>query len=182
MAQSPSHRFGQIVGLLLEDILEPQLRIFCEARGLYLDVKGPRPGVRNGRKVIWTDKYGNDHDLDFVIEAGGTNSRQGRPVAFIEAAWRRYTKHSRNKAQEIQGAILPIADACQWDKPFLGAVLAGIFTRASLDQLRSVGFHVLYFQYASVMSAFNSVGIDAEFNETTPDEDFAACVRKNRQT
>ncbi len=180
MAESPSHRFGQIVGNLLEDILRPVLERFCKERGLYLDSKGERPGVRRGRKVTWIDKYGNNHDLDFVIEKAGTPAQKGRPIAFIECAWRRYTKHSRNKAQEIQGAIVPIADDCEWDKPFLGAVLAGVFTKGSLDQLESVGFHVLYFPYDSVVAAFDSVGIDVRFDESTPDEDFRKCVESVR--
>ena len=176
MAQSPSHKFGQIVGNLLEEIMEPVLREFCEERGLYLDVQGKRTGVRSGKKVTWADKYGNNHDLDFVIEKDGTATTKGRPVAFIEAAWRRYTKHSRNKAQEIQGAVLPIAEEYQWDRPFLGAVLAGVFTQGSLDQLQSVGFRVLYFPYESVVSAFESVGLDVRFDETTPNEDFRTCI------
>lgn len=176
MAKSPPHQFGQIVGNLLEDILQPMLRKFCDERGLYLDIKGKRAGVRRGKKVIWTDKYGNDHNLDFVIEKGGSPKKKGRPVAFIEAAWRRYTRHSRNKAQEIQGAILPIAEGHEWDKPFLGAVLAGVFTGGSLDQLRSVGFRVLYFPYESVVFAFRRVGIEARFDETTPDDDYRKCV------
>ena len=178
MAESPSHKFGQIVGNLLENLLYPVLKAFCDDRGLYLDIQGKRAGVRNGKKVTWIDKYGNNHDLDFVIEKDGTPSKRGRPVAFIEAAWRRYTKHSRNKAQEIQGAILPIADEYEWDKPFLGAVLAGVFTDGSLDQLRSVGFHVLYFPYDSIVAAFDSVGIDARFDESTPDSDFKRCVEE----
>ena len=178
MAESPSHKFGQLVGNLLEDILKPVLKEFCNERGLYLDIKGQRTGVRSGHKVTWTDKYGNDHDLDFVIEKDGSPKKKGRPVAFIESAWRRYTKHSRNKAQEIQGAVLPIADEYEWDKPFLGAVLAGVFTAGSLDQLRSVGFHVLYFPYDSVVSAFDSVGIDAKFDESTPDAAFRHCVNQ----
>ncbi|MCB1397592.1 MAG: hypothetical protein KDJ98_16850 [Rhodobacteraceae bacterium] len=176
MAESPSHKFGQIVGNQLEEIMKPVLQDFCDSRGLYLDVQGKRSGVRKGKKVTWLDRYGNSHDLDFVIEKGGTPSQKGRPVAFIEAAWRRYTKHSRNKAQEIQGAILPIAEEYQWDRPFLGAVLAGVFTQGSLDQLASVGFKVLYFPYDSVVAAFGNIGIDVRFDETTPDEDFANCV------
>lgn len=176
MALSPSHKFGQIVGNLLEQIIEPVLREFCNTRGLYLDVKGKRTGVRAGKKVTWSDKYGNDHDLDFVIEKGGSTKKMGRPVAFIEAAWRRYTKHSKNKAQEIQGAVLPIAEKYQWDRPFLGAVLAGVFTSSSLSQLSSVGFNVLYFPYESVVAAFESVGINVRFDEETPDEEFKACV------
>ena len=178
MAESPSHKFGQIVGNLLEDTIRPVLQNFCEEHGLYLDVKGERIGVRSGKKVIWEDRYGNSHDLDFVIEKGGSATSRGQPVAFIEAAWRRYTKHSRNKAQEIQGAILPIADGYHWNRPFLGAVLAGVFTRGSLDQLGSVGFHVLYLSYESIVSAFDSVGINARFDESTPDDEFKACVEK----
>lgn len=178
MAESPSHKFGQIVGNLLEDLLYPILKEFCDQRGLYLDIKGNRIGVRNGKKVTWSDKYGNKHDLDFVIEKDGAINKKGRPVAFIEAAWRRYTKHSRNKVQEIQGAILPISDEYEWDKPFLGAVLAGEFTKGSLDQLRSVGFHVLYFPYNSIVAAFNNIGIDVQFDESTPDSSFEKCIKE----
>lgn len=176
MAQSPAHRFGQMIGQMLEEIVRPELERFCLSRGLYLDQKGKRGKARPGRKVSWADKFGNLHDLDFVIEKDGTSHTRGRPLAFIEVAWRRYTKHSRNKAQEIQGAILPIVEQHPWDKPFLGCVLAGIFTKGALDQLKSTGFEVLYFPYDTVVAAFNRVGIDVDFDENTPDEKFAKCV------
>jgi hypothetical protein len=178
VAESPSHKFGQIVGNLIEEIVLPGLQNFCEQRGLYLDTQGLRPGVRKGRKVSWTDRYGNSHDLDFVIEKGGSAKKLGRPVAFIEAAWRRYTKHSRNKAQEIQGAILPIAEEYAWDGPFLGAVVAGVFTIGSLEQMKSVGFEVLYLPYGTIVNAFASAGIDTQFDESTPDEMFSQCVEQ----
>lgn len=172
MAESPAHRFGQLIGELLESIVRPQLEDFCKNQGLYLDhQKKDRPS-RSGKKVSWTDQYGNAHDLDFVIERGGSDHHIGRPVAFIESAWRRYTKHSRNKAQEIQGAILPLADKFRWNNPFLGAVLAGVFTEGSLNQLRSLGFQVLYFPYELLIAAFQSEGIDIAFNERTPDAVF----------
>lgn len=176
MAESPSHRFGQVVGNLLEEILKPELLQFCNERGLYLDRHGARGNVRKGRKVSWQDKYGNSHDLDFVIEKDGSENLRGRPVAFIEAAWRRYTKHSRAKAQEIQGAVLPIAEKYDLEAPFLGAVLAGIFTAPSLEQLRSLNFNIVYLPYESIVAAFDSVGIDARFDEDTPDIEFRKCV------
>lgn len=176
MAESPSHRFGQVVGNLLEEILKPELLRFCEERGLYLDRHGARVNVRKGRKVSWEDKYGNSHDLDFVIEKGGSENKRGRPVAFIEAAWRRYTKHSRAKAQEIQGAVLPIAEKFELEAPFLGAVLAGIFTAPSLEQLRSLNFNIVYLPYESIVQAFGEVGINARFDESTPDNSFRECV------
>lgn len=110
MAESPAHKFGQMIGGLLESVVQPPLAEFCERHSLYLDCQSQQRPVRRGRKVSWEDSYGNRHDLDFVIEWEGSDAKYGQPVAFIEVAWRRYTKHSRNKAQEIQGAILPLAE------------------------------------------------------------------------
>ena len=107
-----------------------------------------------------------------MIEREGSDHKIGQPVAFIEVAWRRYTKHSRNKAQEIQGAILPLAERYKWNNPFLGVVLAGVFTSGSLEQLRSLGFQVLYFPYETLVAAFASENINIRFDETTADEEF----------
>jgi hypothetical protein len=177
MAEAPGHLFGQIIGNLLEEILSPVLTEFCELKGLYLDKHGARQGVRKGKKVSWLDKHGNTHDLDFVIEKNAAPDRQGVPVAFIEAAWRRYTKHSKNKAQEIQAAVLPIAEKYSDEKPFLGAVIAGEFTAPAFEQLRSVGFKTCYIPYETVVKAFETVGIDARFDEGTSAEDFSKCIR-----
>lgn len=178
MALSPSHRFGQMIGDLLEEVIAPQLEVFCHSRGLYLDKNGLRGAAREGKKVTWLDKYGNSHDLDFVIEKGGSASVRGRPLAFIEAAWRRYTKHSRNKAQEIQGAVLPIAEKYAWDKPFLGVVLAGVFTNGSLTQMKTSGFEVALFPYQSIVDAFASIGITVHFDENTPDSVFQTTIHR----
>ncbi|MCH8852643.1 MAG: DNA methylase [Planctomycetes bacterium] len=171
MAQSPSHKFGQIIGELLEQAIELPLQEVADDYGLYLDRKHPRRARGGKRKVAWTDNKGNVHDLDYVIEEGGSETVQGRPRAFIETAWRRYTKHSRNKSQEIQGAIVPLAETYAESHPFLGVVLAGDFTRGSLTQLRSHGFQILYYPYETIIEAFAIANIDAHFDEGTPDAD-----------
>ncbi|MEW6682696.1 MAG: DNA methylase [Nitrospirota bacterium] len=171
MAESLAHTFGQIVGNVLEEAIEPHLRKFALEHGLYLDKKGPRK-ARDGKKVTWTDLYGNAHDLDFVLERGGTDGSRGAPVAFIETAWRRYTKHSRNKAQEIQGAIQVLALTHKYSCPFTGAILAGVFTEGALTQLKSLGFQVLFFPYRSIVEAFQTVGVDANFDEDTREREF----------
>lgn len=178
MAQSPAHKFGQVIGGLLESVLRPPLEQFCKKQNLYLDCQHKSRPARRGRKVSWADLYGNVHDLDFVIERNGSDTVLGQPVAFIEVAWRRYTKHSRNKAQEIQGAILPLAEKYRWNNPFLGAVLAGEFTGGSLEQLRSLGFQLLYFPYETLVVAFASQEIDIRFSESTPDEEFRRCAQQ----
>ncbi|MBU0508383.1 DNA methylase [bacterium] len=171
MAESQAHRFGQIIGEVLETALIPVFRQFARQHGIYLDMKGQRK-CRDGLKCSWKDKYGNYHDLDFVFERGGTARKLGVPIAFIETAWRRYTKHSRNKAQEIQGAILPLADTYRNSAPLVGVVLAGVFTKGALVQLQSVGFKILYFPYDSVIEVFKKHGIAADFDEDTSEKEF----------
>ena len=85
MAKSPSHKFGQIIGNVLESAILPLLEKFAIKYNLYLDKKGKRP-CRSGLKCSWTDLYGNTHDLDYVFERGGTRDEKGTPAAFIEAA------------------------------------------------------------------------------------------------
>jgi hypothetical protein len=182
MAQSPSHKFGQDLGKLLEDIvlddiLKPRLQQFAQRKNYYLDWQRHRP-ARSGKKVTWEDKYGNKHDLDFVIEVDGTDEQIGRPVAFIESAWRRYTKHSKNKAQEIQGAILPIIELHHLSAPFYGVVLAGDFTKPALDQLKNNGFAVIYIPYGDVVAAFKEIDFDVAFDEDTPDTIYAVASKK----
>lgn len=177
MAVSPSHKFGQIIGDVLEAAILPMLSAFASKHGLYLDKKGPRR-ARTGNKVSWKDLNGNTHDLDFVLERHGSADRLGAPVAFIEAAWRRYTKHSRNKAQEIQGAVMPLVETYARERPFKGAIIAGVFTEGALTQLRSLGFVVLFFPYDTIISAFKKVGIDAFFDESTSDGDFETKLQR----
>ncbi len=112
---------------------------------------------------------GNSHDLDFVLERGGSDDVRGDPAAFIETAWRRYTRHSRNKAQEIQGALDPLGATFAQYRPLKGAILAGEFTDGAINQLESLGFGVLLFPYQTVIEAFVVAGIDAFFDENTPD-------------
>jgi hypothetical protein len=172
MAQSFAHRFGQIIGDVLEAaVVLPLLEQFAREHGLYLDRKGPRP-CRKGLKCKWTDLNGNSHDLDFVLERGGTAEKAGIPVAFIEAAWRRYTKHSRNKVQEIQGAVAPLSETYHKISPFKGAILAGVFTDGALTQLRSLGFTILYFPYEAVVAAFKKLHVDCRSDEGTPESEF----------
>lgn len=161
MAESLAHRWGQIIGDGFEMFVRNVLGEVAERHGLYLDFKKPRAARGGQGKVTWQDGYGNKHDLDYVLERGGTEETLGVPIAFIESAWRRYTKHSKNKVQEIEAAVMPIALTFSRHQPFCGAVLAGEFTRNALHQLESKGFGVLYIPYASILAAFNELGIDA---------------------
>lgn len=161
MAESLAHRWGQIIGDVFEMFVRNILTDVAKQQGLYLDFKRPRIARGGQGKVTWQDGYGNKHDLDYVLERGGTEETRGVPAAFIESAWRRYTKHSKNKVQEIEAAVMPVALTFSRHQPFLGAVLAGEFTSNAIHQLESKGFAVLHVPYESIVAAFRELGIDA---------------------
>ena len=181
MAESLAHRWGQIIGDGFEMFVRNVLGEVAQRHGLYLDFKRPRKTRGGQGKVTWQDGYGNKHDLDYVLERGGTEETLGVPIAFVESAWRRYTKHSKNKVQEIEAAVMPIALTFSRHQPFCGAVLAGEFTRNALHQLESKGFGVLHIPYASILAAFRELGIDASSEDGaggTTEEQFREKITK----
>jgi hypothetical protein len=174
MAESPSHAFGQIIGDVLELALHQPLHKLAHELGLYLDYKHPRASRGGKALVSWIDGKGNSHDLDYVFEQGGTEKKIGTPKAFIETAWRRYTKHSKNKAQEIEGAVGHLRARYSEYQPALAVVLGGEFTDPSLQQLRSHGFIVLHFSYGDIIAAFAKCGVDLAYEEATSDTEMQA--------
>lgn len=171
MAKSEAHTLGEFIGTFFEDVMKKPIMEFANRNNLYFDTYGKRP-ARPSKKLTWEDINGSKHDLDFVLEKGGTDEVIGVPVAFIELAWRRYTKHSKNKAQEIAGAINPIFQKYRCVKPFKGAILCGHFTDNSLEQMKNDNFSVLYIPFNKLVAAFAKHGFDIDFDEDTKEADF----------
>lgn len=177
MAKSESHTLGEFIGTFFEDLMKKPVMEFAKKNNLYFDTYGERT-ARPSKKLTWTDVNGSKHDLDFVLEKDGTDETIGTPVAFIELAWRRYTKHSKNKVQEISGALNPICKQYDLIKPFKGAILCGHFTDNALEQLEKDGFSVLYIPFAKLVEAFKKYGFDIDFDEDTTESEFK---KKNAQ-
>lgn len=177
MAVSYAHQFGEFIGTFFESMMKTPVKRIAEKYGMYFDSYGYRE-ARGKDKLTWEDIHGSHHDLDYVIEEGGTEYTIGAPVAFIELAWRRYTKHSKNKVQEIEAAINPLYEKYRLKDPFKGAILSGDFTQNSLDQLIGDRFHVLYIPYSSLVDAFKRYGIDIYYDENTKEEWFASVINQ----
>ncbi len=180
MAKSPSHQLGEIIGSLFENIMKEPIKELCSKYNVYFDSYGPR-AARGGNKLTWLDINGSRHDLDYVIEKGGTEQKLGTPIGFIELAWRRYTKHSKNKVQEISGAVLPIAQKYSSIAPFKGAILSGDFTGPSIQQLVNQDFCVLYIPFENVVEVFKGFNIDIYFDEQTQDSEFLRIISKVKE-
>ncbi len=170
MATSLSHKLGELIGGFFEIAIVRYLEPIVSEKGFYLDYRHPRPARGNQREVIGRDSRGNKHKLDIVVEKGGSETKIGVPKAYIEMAWRRYKKHSKNKVQEIAGAIITLAQTHAKEIPFYAAVLAGEFTNNAIVQLQSQGFFVLYFTYSEICSLFDTVGVSIRWEEDTNEE------------
>lgn len=178
MATSPSHRLGEFIGDFFEFSIIEYLRPIIIKKGYYLDYRHPRKARGNKKEVIGIDLNGNKHKLDIVIEESGSEEAFGRYKAYIEMAWRRYVKHSKNKVQEIAGAILPLVETNAKENPFYAAVLAGEFTENALTQLRSQGFYVLYFNYDEICKIFDTIGLSIRWEEDTSEADIQKIASK----
>ena len=168
---SPGHKLGQLIGNFFEEFFSRRLTNFAGELGFYCDKKGLRPKVRGEkRKVTWTDSEGNVHEMDYVFERNATRDEKGKPVAFIELAWRRYTKHSRNKAGEIEAALVPLGNTYRNTCNFLGAILGGEFTEGARKQLTSHNINLLYIHYRKIVEAFLIKGINLDYPEAATNQ------------
>ena len=181
MASSPSHKLGQFIGDLLEKSIISFLKTHINEDGLFFDYKHPRLARQNKKEVLWEDINGNKHKLDIVIEQGGTELIFGNPRVFIEIAWRRYKKHSKNKVQEISSAIKPLISKYINVNPFYGVVLAGEFTIPSIEQIKSLGFAVVHISMSDIEKIFYNFGINLHWEENTSEEELANKVQAVEQ-
>lgn len=177
---SPGHKLGQVIGVLFEEHLRPRLQALVEGLGprYYLDAKGPRP-ARPGLAITWVDDAGSAHDLDYVIEKDGAPGRKGVPVAFVELAWRRYTKHSVNKAGELIGTLPPLKRTHRGSCRFVGAIVSGEWTGTALDRMRGEGITVAHFGFDVIRQAFlKHGGVDIDYPQKAGQEEKQAILSK----
>ncbi len=173
---SSGHRLGQMIGDLLEGVFTDTVDRLAEEFGLYHDYKGKERPAR-GRKLIWYDEYGNGFDLDHVLERGGTDTVLGEPVGFIEVFFRRYAKHSRNKAKEDAGKLVPLLSRYPSTR-FLGIIGAGVFTRPAIDEVESKGIRMFHIPVDQVFNVYRKYGAQMNYPETLEESEKRVLLEK----
>jgi len=158
---SAGHRLGQIVGDWFEEYFAlPLLRDVSTQLDLFLDYRFRSRPCR-GEKILWSDADGNSVDFDFVMELDGSDEELGMPVAFLESFWRRGARHSKDKARDDSGKLLPMKDTHPTAR-FLGIVAAGDFTQPARTFVTSRGIDLFYAPKSKVVSAFEKVGLSMD--------------------
>jgi len=169
---SAGHKLGQLIGDWFEAFFVLPLLTEVSAKlHLFLDNRFIERPVR-GDKIVWADNEGNSVDYDFVLEVGGTSERLGIPVAFVECAWRRGARHSKDKARDDSGKLLPLRGTYPTAR-FLGMVVAGDFTEPARELVRSRGIDLFYVSKDKVVEAFARSGFAVDYPDDAPEPDKA---------
>ncbi len=129
---------------------------------LYLDHRFRARNARDGTKIIWADVEGNAVDYDFVMELDGGSDNVGVPVAFFECFWRRGARHSKDKARDDTGKLLPMRDVHPTAR-FLGIIAGGDFTAPARLLVQNRQVDLFYIPKAKIISAFERYGLQIDY-------------------
>lgn len=174
-AASAGHQLGQLVGDWLEDhFTSPLLQRAATVLRLYLDHRRQGRACR-GDKVLWRDEDGNSVAYDFVMELDGTNERLGVPVAFSETFWRRGSRHSKDKARDDSGKLMPMKDTYPTAQ-FAGIVAGGDFTKPAVQLVKSRGIDLLLIPKGKVVAAFAKHAVQIDYPDKLPEPQKAQLV------
>lgn len=161
---SSGHKLGQLIGDWFEEyFVFPLLIKVGKELDLFVDTRFVDRSSRNS-KIIWTDIDDNDVDYDAVLEIGGSSTKQGIPVAFLECFWRRGSRHSKDKARDDSGKLMPMRDTYPTAR-FLGIIAAGDFTKPAKDLIRSREIDLFYITKLQIIEAFGNCGLVIDYND-----------------
>ncbi len=169
---SAGHKLGQLIGDWFEEYFVFPLLIQVRSHlDLFLDNRFIDRPVR-GEKIVWEDGEGNSVDYDFVLELNGQSDRLGIPVAFVECAWRRGARHSKDKARDDSGKLLPMRGSYPTAR-FLGMIVAGDFTEPARELVSSRGIDLFYVPKDKVVQAFRESGLTVDYSDDAPEAEKA---------
>jgi len=174
---SSGHKLGQLIGDWYEEyFVLPLLQRVGSSLNLFVDSRFVERRIRDG-KVLWDDLDGNSVDYDYVLELGGSEKELGIPVAFIECFWRRGARHSKDKARDDSGKLMPMRETYPTAR-FLGIVSAGDFTKPARELVRSREIDLFYVPKEKIVTAFNSCGLRMDYPDKLPEDEKADIVER----
>ncbi len=156
---NPAAALGQEVGKLFEVAILERLRPVVESMGYEI---GPKRMV---------DGTGNRYQIDVVI-----SSAAGQPVLLIDPKYIRYKKHNRDKGSWLCVAHYNLRKTYPTIRKTI-AVLAGNWSKTSLDLIESFGIEVIVQEFSAMVDILGAFAVEfdwAEKDRTTPTESLAA--------
>ncbi len=175
---SSGHKLGQVIGDWFERYVAlPILSDVCDKLGLFLDNRFIDRPCRTVEKVLWPDAEGNQVDFDFVIELHGSSQSMGVPIAFFESFWRRGARHSKDKARDDSGKLLPMKSTYSTAR-VLGIISAGDFTEPARDFVRTRNIDLYYFPKRKILDSWSVHGLEIDYPDRSTEEEKSRIVNK----
>ena len=172
---SSGHKLGQIIGDWFEEYVAlPILYSVANDLNLFLDSRFIRRTCR-GEKITWADQDGNIVDYDFVMELAGSDTKKGIPIGFFETFWRRGSRHSKDKARDDSGKLVPMRQTYPTSR-FLGILSAGDFTRPAQELVTSRSIDLFYIPKNLIISSWEKNGLTIDYPDDLPEEKKSALV------
>lgn len=174
---SSGHKLGQLVGDWFERyFVLPLLEKVSDELGLYLDHRFKKRPAR-GDKILWRDEDGNIVDYDFVLELKGADEKIGIPVGFMECFWRRGSRHSKDKARDDSGKLLPMRKTYPSAR-FLGIIASGTFTAPARELILSRKIDLFYLPKERIVEAFAHHGLIIDYPDTASEKEKRAIAKQ----
>jgi len=166
---SSGHKLGQLIGDWFEEYIAARLlQVVANNLNLYLDHRFKKRNCR-GDKILWQDLDGNEVDYDFVLELGGTDYKKGIPLAFFETFWRRGARHSKDKARDDSGKLLPMKGTYPTAR-VLGIISAGDFTKPAQELVYSRGIDLFFIPKEQICQAWRNQGIEIDYHDNSSEQ------------
>jgi hypothetical protein len=172
-ASSSGHKLGQLVGDWWEEhVVLPMLSDIANELDLYLDHRFSERRCRKGSKIIWEDENGNEVDYDFVLELNGSDEKVGIPVGFVEVFWRRGARHSKDKARDDSGKLMPMRQTYPTAR-YLGVAACGSLTQPAREYIKLRDIDLFYVPKSKIIEAFAENGLIMDYPDKLSEEEKA---------
>ena len=173
IASSSGHKLGQLVGDWWEEfVVLPLLNEIAKELDLYLDHRFRERNSREGSKIIWEDENGNKVDYDFVLELNGSDNKEGIPVGFVEVFWRRGARHSKDKARDDSGKLMPMRQTYPTAR-YLGVAACGSLTEPAREYIKLRDIDLFYVPKSKIIEAFSKNELTIDYPDKLSEEEKA---------
>lgn len=98
------------------------------------------------------------------MELGGSDDCLGVPVAFFECFWRRGARHSKDKARDDSGKLMPMRETYPTAR-FLGIVASGEFTGPAREMIASRKIDLFYLPKQKVIECFRTLDMLMDYDD-----------------
>tara|TARA_B100001250_G_scaffold338254_1_gene305285 strand:- start:921 stop:1862 length:942 start_codon:yes stop_codon:yes gene_type:complete len=172
---SSGHKLGQIIGDWFEEYFAYSLlKSVADELDLFIDSRFVERNCR-GKKIYWSDKDENTVDYDFVLELGGDKDKKGIPIGFFETFWRRGSRHSKDKARDDSGKLVPMRDTFPTAR-FLGIISAGDFTEPAIDLVKSKSIDLFPIPKKQIIKSWERHNLSIDYADDLPEEEKSILV------